>query len=134
MQHQNSSEHQKSPEKNQSPQKDQNVINKKSYSAKRRHQNTVRRMLYFWITTAVHRARHESGSPGSRFGSKPKGRMRRKNHFSSESSLDKMATSSSTGSAVTTPSKASSPSPLVGSAVAYSRSSSGGSTTLPEKS
>ena len=90
-------------------------------------------MLYFWITTAVHRAQRQETTP-SRFGPRPKGRMRRKNHFSSESSLDKMATSSSTGSAVTTPSKASSPSPLVGSAVAYSRSSSGGSTTLPEKS
>jgi len=90
-------------------------------------------MLYFWITTAVHRAQRQESTP-SRFGPRPKGRMRRKNHFSSESSLDKMATSSSTGSAVTTPSKASSPSPLVGSAVAYSRSSSGGSTTLPEKS
>jgi len=148
-QHQNTSEHQKSPEKNQSPQKDQNFINIKSYSAKRRYQNTVRRMLYFWITTAVHRARHESGSPGSRFGSKPKGRMRRKNHFSSESSLDKMAgppgspgnggSSSSSGSSSSgtmSPSKASSPSPLVAATAAvisYSRSSSGGSTTLPEK-
>jgi len=106
-------------------------------------------MLYFWITTAVHRARHESGSPGSRFRSKPKGRMRRKNHFSSESSLDKMAgppgspgnggSSSSSGSSSSgtmSPSKASSPSPLVTSTAAvisYSRSSSGGSTTLPEK-
>jgi len=104
-------------------------------------------MLYFWITTAVHRARHESGSTGSRFGSRPKGRMKRKNHFSSESSLDKMAgpsgspgnggsSSGSSTSGTMSPSKASSPSPLVtatAAVISYSRSSSGGSTTLPEK-
>jgi len=100
-------------------------------------------MLYFWITTAVHRARQESTSSG-RFGSKPKGRMRRKNHFSSESSLDKMGSNHSPNGGSTptpsgvnsSPSKSSSPSPLVGPShiVSYSRSSSGGSTTLPEKS
>lgn len=100
-------------------------------------------MLYFWITTAVHRARQESTSSG-RFGSKPKSRMRRKNHFSSESSLDKMgSTHSPNGGSTPTPSsvnsnpsKSSSPSPLVGPShiISYSRSSSGGSTTLPEKS